>query len=318
VSQYPTVALVTYAGAPTLTADDRHFQAALSDAGMVPRAVNWDAPEQWHEFDAIVIRSPWDYYKRFDEYSDWLDRLEASGARVFNPVSLLRWNSTKRYLRELGETGVLVPPTEWIPAGGQVNLAELMRRRGWERIVVKPTVSATAYHTYRIGPVVSTEDQQRVDQLTAGREVMIQPYLSAVASAGELSLLFFDGEFSHAVLKRPKAGDFRVQSDFGGTVEATIPSSRIIAEAAGVLAAAPGRSLYARVDGCVIDGHFMLMELEAVEPCLFFEFDAKAAARLVAALQKWLAIQPSPAADQAVPRGTPEPRENTTHRLEAI
>jgi glutathione synthase/RimK-type ligase-like ATP-grasp enzyme len=274
------IALVTYSGEPTLTADDRLLQAALADEGCIATPVNWDAAVAWETFDAIIIRSPWDYYKRYGEFTAWLERLEAAGARVFNSASLLRWNSEKSYLRQLASAGVNVPPTEWIARGTTVSLHDLMRQRRWEQIVVKPTISATAYHTYRLGPDISAEDQARADELTTSRDVMIQPYLDEVASAGELSLLFFGGEFSHAVLKRPKAGDFRVQSDFGGTVEQVTPAAQDIAEAAQVLAAAPEPTLYARVDGCIVGGHFMLMELEIVEPCLFFSYDTESAARL--------------------------------------
>ena len=279
-----TVALVTYAGEPALTADDRRLQDALASRGANARAVNWDADEAWDRFDAVIIRSPWDYYKRYEEFSSWLDGLEARGARVYNPVPLLRWNSTKAYLRQLDEAGIVVPPTAWIARGEQVSLRRLMRERHWETVVVKPTISATAYHTYRIGPQVTDEDQAKVDGLTASRDVMIQPYLDEVATAGELSLLFFNGTFSHAVLKRPRSGDFRVQTDFGGSVEPVTPSPQIIREAARVLAAAPAPTLYARVDGCIVGGHFMLMELEAVEPCLFFNYDEGAADRMAACL----------------------------------
>ena len=288
------VALVTYAGKPSLTADDQLFQTALQAEGIDARPVHWDAAQAWESFDAVVIRSPWDYYKRFDAYSGWLDRLEAVGARVFNPVALLLWNSSKTYLRQLDDAGILVPPTEWVTRGNTVALAELMRRRHWDEVVVKPVMSATAYHTYRIGPVVSDNDQRTADELCAARDVMIQPYLAEVATAGELSLLFFDSRFSHAVLKRPKQGDFRVQSDFGGTVEPAVPSAQIVAEAGRALAAAPAATLYARVDGCVVGGHFMLMELEVVEPCLFFEYDTAASSRLVTALKRQLVETAAP------------------------
>ncbi|HWA14817.1 MAG TPA: hypothetical protein VG817_00190, partial [Gemmatimonadales bacterium] len=240
------IALVTYSGEPSLTSDDQQFQAALRAEGFEAEPVNWDADEQWASFDAVIIRSPWDYYKRFVAYSAWLDRLEAVGARVFNPVPLLRWNSDKSYLRQLDAAGVLVPPTEWVAAGDSVNLDDLKRRRDWGQVVVKPTVSATAYHTYRLGPQIGTGEQDRVNELCASRDIMIQPYLDEVATAGELSLLFLGGEYSHAVLKRPRVGDFRVQSDFGGTVEPASPSARIVDEAMRVLAAAPHSSLYAR------------------------------------------------------------------------
>lgn len=288
----PNIALVTYSGEPTLTADDKLLQTALAAEGCDAVAVNWDAAVAWEVFDAIIIRSPWDYYKRYAEFVAWLDRLEAVGARVFNSAALLRWNSEKSYLRQLASAGVNVPPTEWVTQGSRVSLPELMRQRRWEQVVVKPTISATAYHTYRLGPDISAEDQARVDELTASRDVMIQPYLDEVASAGELSLLFFGGEFSHAVLKRPRSGDFRVQSDFGGSVEPVRPSAQVIAEAAQVLAAAPEPTLYARVDGCIVGGHFMLMELEIVEPCLFFIHDRQSAARLAHQVRELLA-QPS-------------------------
>lgn len=279
-----SVALVTYAGEPELTADDRLLQAALGAHGVDASAVDWDADADWTRFDAIVIRSPWDYYKRYDEFTAWLDRLERSGAPVYNPVPLLRWNSTKAYLRQLDESGVAVPPTAWFARGEHLALRRLMQERHWETVVVKPTISATAYHTYRIGPDVSAEDQRKVDDLVASRDVMVQPYLDEVASAGELSLLFFNGTYSHAVLKRPRWGDFRVQTDFGGSVESITPSPLIITEAARVVAAAPAPTLYARVDGCIVGGHFMLMELEAVEPCLFFAYDAGSADGLAAAM----------------------------------
>lgn len=280
----PAVALVTYAGAPELTDDDRLFQQALLARGLEARPVDWDADVAWTGFDALVIRSPWDYYKRYDAFSAWLARLEQEGVRVYNSAALLRWNSSKAYLRQLESAGITVPPTAWIPAGTPLLLEHLMHERRWDQVVVKPTVSATAYHTYRVGPVVTSEARQQVEVLVAERDVMIQPYLDEVATDGELSLLFLDGTFSHAVLKRPKAGDFRVQSDFGGSVESITPAPHLVEEAARVLAAAPEPTLYARVDGCVVGGHFMLMELEVVEPCLFFEYAPGAADRLADAL----------------------------------
>lgn len=280
----PRVALVTYAGEPLLTADDQRLRHALASLGADARPVNWDADEAWDSFDAIVIRSPWDYHKRYEEFTAWLGRLESMGASVWNPVPVLRWNSTKDYLRQLEAAGVVVPPTAWIARGERVSLEGLMRERGWETVVVKPTISATAFHTYRIGPAVSAAEQRQVDQLSTHRDVMIQPYLHEVTTAGELSLLFLDGAFSHAVLKRPRAGDFRVQSDFGGSVEPVVPPPQVVAEAGKVLEQIPGRTLYARVDGCIVGDHFMLMELEVVEPSLFLRYEPESAARLAAAI----------------------------------
>lgn len=286
-----TVALVTYAGLPDLSADDQLLHQALSAGGALPAVVRWDADAEWGAYDAVLIRSPWDYYKRHPQFLAWLDRLEQDGARVFNPVATLRWNADKWYMRDLGRAGVHVTPTAWLTRGSSVSLTTLMTEHQWQAIVVKPTVSATAFETFRVGPTVTPEDQRRVAALLRDRDLMVQPYLPAIALEGEYSLLFFGGEFSHAVLKQPKAGDFRVQNEFGGTVASASVESWLVDQAAVALAAAPEPTLYARVDGCVVEGRFMLMELELVEPCLFFAQDPGAASRFVSALES--ALSPS-------------------------
>ncbi len=260
-------ALVTCARLPQLTDDDRLFAAALRENGAEPRAVVWDDPAvDWTSFDAIVLRSTWDYHLRIGEFLAWLDALEACGAKVWNPVPLLRWNTDKSYLRDLDVPRV---PTAFVPRGGDVRRA--MREHGWRRAVVKPSVSATAYETFIV------EDGQSCPSPV--REVLVQPFLHEIVRDGEWSLLFFGGEYSHAVLKRARPGDFRVQNDFGGTFEVREPGAAVVDGAARVLAAVPP-ALYARVDGVVIDGVFTLMELELIEPVLFFGQHPQAAARL--------------------------------------
>ncbi len=283
------VALVTYAGLPELSDDDQLLQQELTRRGAVAVPVCWDAEVAWGNFDAILIRSPWDYYKRYAEFLLWLDRIEACGAPVWNPVSVLRWNAEKGYMRALGAAGVPTTPTAWLRRGSVIRALDLMAERGWSEIVVKPTVSATAFETFRVGPDVTPKEEARIAALLLERDLMVQPYLPAIAATGEYSLLFFAGEFSHAVLKRPVAGDFRVQNEFGGTVSAVQVEPLLVAEARAVITAAPGPLLYARVDGCVVDGHLMLMELELVEPSLFFREDPAAAGRMATALESLLA-----------------------------
>jgi glutathione synthase/RimK-type ligase-like ATP-grasp enzyme len=231
------------------------------------------------------VRSCWDYHHRPHEFHAWLDRLAAEGARVFNPVPLLRWNADKRYLRDLAEAGIEVIPTAWVAERDESSLADLAGARGWRHVVVKPSVSATAFETWRAGPEVTSDDEQRFRRLTGERPALVQPYLPDI-ERGELSLVFLGGEYSHAVLKRPRPGDFRVQTDFGGTVEPVRPEEHVVAAASRVLAAAPGPTLYARVDLCLVDGRAQLMELELLEPALFFAHEAGAAARFVEALAR--------------------------------
>jgi hypothetical protein len=261
------IALVTCARLPQLTEDDRLLAAALQEGGAEARAVVWADPTvDWTSFDAIVVRSTWDYHLRIDEFLAWLDQLEACDARVWNPVPLLRWNADKSYLRELDVPRV---PTAFVHRGGDVRAA--MREHGWHCAVVKPNVSATAFETFII-------DAEQPCQL-ATRDVLVQPFIDEVVRDGEWSLLFFGGVYSHAVLKRARAGDFRVQNDFGGTAEVRDPGAAIVESAARALAAAPP-TLYARVDGVVIAGVFTLMELELIEPVLFLREHPEAAARL--------------------------------------
>jgi glutathione synthase/RimK-type ligase-like ATP-grasp enzyme len=262
------IALVTWSGLPELSVDDRILAAVLRERGMTVTAAVWDDPRiDWSSFDAVVIRSTWDYHKRYGEFRDWLDTLERVGARVWNPVPVLRWSSDKTYLRDLDVPRV---PTAFVPRGGDVG--EAMRANGWLRAVVKPAISASAF-----GTRVVTEGA------IADRDVLVQPFIEEVVRDGEWSLIFFAGRFSHSVLKRAKAGDFRVQTDFGGSVERRDTAPALIAQAQRVIDAAPA-TLYARVDGVLIDGVFTLMELELVEPHLFFAESPAAAERFAAAL----------------------------------
>ena len=279
-----TVALVTCVAHPQLSADDRLLLPALTEAGFDPLPLLWDDPaESWARHAAVIVRSCWDYHHRPREFHAWLDRLAAEGARVFNPVPLLRWNADKRYLRDLADAGIEVIPTAWVEQRDEASLADLAGARGWRHVVVKPSVSATAFETWRAGPDLTGEDEQRFRRLTGERPALVQPYLPDI-ERGELSLVFLDGQYSHAVLKRPRPGDFRVQTDFGGTVEPLRPEDHVVAAAARALAAAPGPTLYARVDLCLVNGRAQLMELELLEPALFFAHEPGAAARFTGAL----------------------------------
>jgi glutathione synthase/RimK-type ligase-like ATP-grasp enzyme len=279
-----SVALVTCAAYPDLSDDDRLLLPALAAAGFDPVARRWDEPDEpWTRHAAVVVRSCWDYHHRAPEFHAWLDRLEAERVRVFNPVPILRWNADKRYLRDLSDAGIAVVPTAWVEEREGGSLAALAGARGWRHVVVKPSVSATAFETWRAGPVVTDDDERRFRRLTGERPVLVQPYLEEI-ERGEMSLMFLGGRYSHAVLKRPRPGDFRVQMDFGGTVEPIRPDRLVVEAATRVLDAAPGPTLYARVDVCLVGERVQVMELELLEPALFFAHDRAAPARFAEAL----------------------------------
>lgn len=286
------VALVTYARAPELTADDRLLVDALAARGTTAAAALWDDPHvDWGAHDAVVLRSCWDYHLRLDEFLGWVDGVERAGAPMFNPPSVVRWNARKTYLRALDAAGVPTVPTRWVDPGETTSLAAVLDETGWERAVVKPSVSASAYETWSTTREHAPADEPRFRALAARGPVLVQRFVREVIEAGEWSLIFFGGSgvdaFSHAVVKRPRDGDFRVQPEHGGGSTPAHPDARLVAEASAALRCAEegaGPILYARVDGCVVDGRFVTMELELLEPSLFLGTRPGAADRLADAL----------------------------------
>jgi glutathione synthase/RimK-type ligase-like ATP-grasp enzyme len=221
----------------------------------------------------VLLRSVWDYHTRYVEFAEWLGLLDKAEVPVFNDSDLVRWNADKSYLLELRERGVAIVPTQ-IAAGP--CLREVIAGLTGQEIVVKPTVGANALQTIR-GIAGSDELSRAMDDLPDA-VYLVQPFLPEIQSEGEWSLIYFDGVFSHATLKRPADGDYRVQDDFGGTSTPADPAPVVRAGADAALAALDGRTppVYARVDGVVAAGRFLLMELELIEPYLFLPHHAPA------------------------------------------
>lgn len=275
-----SVVFVTCRNRAALTPDDMLAAAALREAtGIEVLALPWDTPDApWEEFSLVVLRSTWDYFHRPVEFSHWLNDLKRRKVKVLNPPELALWNAEKTYLRELASRFPIVP-TIWVDRGKRENLASVLRREGWQAAVVKPTVSGTAFETWTTSPEQAADpaEQSRFEGLLQIGGMMIQPYLEEIVTRGEWSIVFFDGKYSHAILKKPAPGDFRVQMDFGGTWRALAPPDALIEHARQILIRAgevtgQATPLYARVDGVESrqDNQFLLMELELIEPVLFF------------------------------------------------
>jgi hypothetical protein len=285
------VALVTYAAQPAITADDALLAAALTARGVRVAAVPWDDPAAaWGDVRLAVVRSTWNYHHQRDAFVAWADRV-AGLTRLWNPAPAIRWNTHKAYLRDLAARGVPIVPTRWLPAGSAVNLGALLAAEGWERAVLKPAVSASAYET----ALVSREDpaggQARLDRLLPRHDMMAQPFLATVATSGERSLLFAGGDFTHAVRRAPTLGAAGAPAAEAAAIDPE-PDEPPFARAA--LAAAGFPTLYARVD-LIRDeaGALRLMELELVEPSLFLGFAPDAAQRLADAVLARLAEAPA-------------------------
>jgi hypothetical protein len=268
-----SIALATCAEWAGLTEDDGLLVRALAERGVSTEPALWDAPRDWSRHAAVVLRSPWDYFHRLAEFEAWLSGLVAAGVPCLNPVPLVRWNLDKRYLEDLAAEGVAIVPTLRVPRGSSPDLEDLRERlaaRGWTDLIAKPSVSGGAWRTERFGLADLPGHAGLVEEILADSDLLLQPFLSEIEREGEWSFVYFEGRFSHAVLKRPRTGDHRVQWRHGGTHARAEPPSSLLAEAARVLAAAPAPGVYARVDGVVHEGRFLLMELEQVEPFLFF------------------------------------------------
>ena len=282
------IAIATCREYPTLSEDDRFLLARLRAAGIAAEPVVWDAPTDWERHQAVLLRSTWDYFERPATFLAWLDDLERRGIRCFNPAALVRWNLDKRYLRELAARGVATVPTLWIDGdAGRTpeDVASRVRECGWSDVVVKPAVSAGADRTRRLRAQDTGSVARHAREIGPAATLLVQPFLPEVLEQGETSVLFFGGTFSHAVVKRPRAGDFRVQWAHGGTHERVRPTPAVVEQARAALAAAPSPGLYARVDGVLREGRFVLMELEQIEPYLFLDEDPSPADRLVTALR---------------------------------
>lgn len=267
------IAFVTSAAHADLTPDDRLAASALTDAGAEVVAAIWrDEAVDWRRFDLIVLRSTWDYYYHAAQFREWIDVMETTGAPIWNQPSTLRWNMEKTYLRDLERAGVPIVPTVWLSGeeGHGSDLGALLDERGWGEAIVKPVISANATRTWRVARSDVSDMSSRVAESMAIGDVMLQPFIPEIQTRGEWSMMFIDGEFSHAVRKLPTAGDFRVQTTFGGASVADTPSKDVLTVARRAVEAAPERTLYARVDGIESAAGFVLVELEMLEPSLYF------------------------------------------------
>ena len=291
------IALVSCVQLPEPDADMAPLEAAVRAAGLSCEVVGWDDPSvDWSRFRLTLLRATWNYPQALPAFLDWLARVDPV-TRLWNPPALVRWNAHKGYLLELAARGIPVAPTELVRAGSAVTLVEIIDRRGWDEVVVKPAVSAGSFRTIRVGRAGHTGDAGRAGldageahlrSLAAERDVLVQQYLPAVEGYGERALIWIDGALTHAVRKSPRfEGDREQVSE----AMAIAPAEAALAER--VLASIDMPKLYGRVDVAPgPDGQPLVMELELVEPSLFFRQNPEALARLVRALGREVDLGP--------------------------
>ncbi len=272
-----TLLFATCEHQPELTADDQVLADALAARGIAVTSLPWTEIDPYGVIDAspIVLRSTWDYHRVPTMFRAWLESLRDSGRVVWNEPSIALGNIDKIYLQQLAQRGIAIPETQWLDRPDLGSVRDALANRGWTKAVLKPRIAATAYGTYLIGPDANLTEDDLAPARASG--ALIQEFIPEIADIGETSLVYCDGVFSHAVIKHAKAGDFRVQKDFGGSVELTSPSRGVLSFAERVLATLPEPCLYARVDLVETARGPLLMELELIEPELYFGYEPSSA-----------------------------------------
>lgn len=261
--------------------DDELLGEALAAQGLRAERVDWADPSvDWSQYRAAMFRSTWDYFDRFDEFSAWLRRTEAL-VPMLNESATVWWNLDKHYLGDLSNRGVPTVPSRFIEAGDARPLAALLDEYGWSEAVMKPCIAGAARHTHRVSEANAASVDTQLAPLRAREAFILQPFVASILTEGELTLVVIDGRVTHAVRKRAKTGDFRVQDDHGGSWTEWVPSAEEIEFAERAISVCSPTPVYGRVDMVRgDDGALLLMELELIEPELWLRTHPAAAQRL--------------------------------------
>lgn len=252
--------------------EDTELLNFLTGKGLDVVPVIWnDNHVDWSTFNVAVIKSPWDYHNHLTEFLTWLNTLEKLSIKVLNPVEIIQWNSHKKYLRDIAQNGLPVIAAEFLDKGSDFD-DRFFEMFGTDKLVVKPCVSAGAQNTLTVDKNNLKERTEEIQQLLKAEDYIVQPFVEEIKN-GEWSFLFFNGQYSHCSLKTPKKDDFRVQHYHGGSISYPTPDPLHIEQAGAYLKTLPQSTLYARVDGVLINNSFTLMELELIEPYLFLNGD---------------------------------------------
>jgi len=280
-----SIGFVTSTQYPNLVPDDLILARALERRGAKVFPVVWtEATPESIDCDLLVIRSPWDYHLRPADFLAWIEAANRR-TRVVNPLELVRWNFDKRYLREIEVAGFALPKTYFLERGSQADLVSMMGESRLSTVVVKPTISASAFETHRVDGTQAKEFSPKLNSLLQDRAMLVQEFILEIATTGEWSLIFVEKpcagmEFTHAVNKLPRAGDFRVQEEHGGQHQRATPPETAIKMARAILQKFAPQAVYCRADMVMRASGPVLMELELIEPLLHFAQAPEAAEKM--------------------------------------
>lgn len=284
----PKCAFLSIANTQGWFIDDDLVHAPLKKLGWSIRNIPWDEPADWNDFDLVIIRSPWDYQDHLEQFLKVLEDIDQSTATLLNSLRIVKWNIDKSYLFELESKGVELVPTIKRYGLTQTDLDRAFEKFGAEVLVVKPIIGANADDTFRVAKNDSAAYQE-VESIFQDRACMIQPFMQHIIEEGEYSLMYFNGKLSHTILKTAGPGDYRVQEEHGGGVKGIKnPEKQLLASAEKAMSALPETPFYARADLVRTPANsFALMELELVEPSLYFRFNSESAAVFAACIDNF-------------------------------
>lgn len=268
--------------------DDHHLQTAFEARGDTVEVVSWNDDRQWSLYDVVLIRTTWDYSSNLHTFLETLKKISVSGAKLLNSYDLVEWNARKSYLKELQEKEIPTIPTLFHKGVTKGFLSDAFEVFQSETLVVKPLIGAGSARTFVVTKNFETDELTTIQDEIGGDDVMVQPFISDITTQGEVSLHFFNGELSHTIRKTPKEGDFRVQEEFGGLIELIEPPATTVDLAKKTLECLSEVPLYARVDLVTSNNEWMLIELELIEPALYFRMDQESPKRFLKAFDQYL------------------------------
>ncbi len=270
-------------------AEDNFVKYALENLGLKVNRLAWDDQSfDWTHTKFVLFRSTWDYFDRFDEFSTWLNKVSTK-TTLLNSEKIIRWNMDKHYLLDLKKKGIHIIPTVYLEKDSKTSLKKIHKEHNWNHTILKPCVSGAARHTYKLDHQNIEQYEAVFQELLRKEAMMLQPFQNSIVEKGEISLVIINGIYTHAVLKKAKKGDFRVQDDWGGTVHTYTPNQKEIEFAENTVKACIEFPVYARVDITTDnDGKLAIVELELIEPELWFRNNSPASDLLAKSIKKML------------------------------
>lgn len=261
----------------------------LGKLGWSTQTTDWrDESIDWNQFDAVLIRSTWDYQQDPQHFLRVLQRIDKSSAILQNCLQLVEWNIKKTYLKSLQNKGFSIVPTIWGETLQHNDFASCFERLNSTEIIIKPVVSANADNTYRLTLEQARQNSDELCLIFADVDFMVQPFMTSIIDEGEYSLFFFGGQYSHAILKKPATGDFRVQEEHGGSLTSVAPEKALLDMAIKLNSDLTPAPLYSRLDFVRSESGFAIMEVELIEPSLYFNMDVNSADRFARAFDHQL------------------------------